>query len=82
MNFKPEYLTYYVSQLDDKGERIDISPNFKYLTEKEIQVSTCRIAVSLAKLQYKADRITASLQDPKATQGFPRTCLENKFFTL
>lgn len=82
MNFKPEYLTYYVSQLDINGERIDISPNFKYLTEKEIQVCTCKIAVRLAKLQYKANRITESLQDPKTTQGFPRTWLENKLFTL
>jgi hypothetical protein len=40
MTFEPKCYTYYVSQLDDKGERIDIAPNFKYLTEKEIQA--CR----------------------------------------
>ena len=75
MNFSPEYLTYYISELSDNGERIDIAPHFKYLTEKEL-------AIHLAKLQVKADKITQSLQDPKATSGYPRTCLENKIITL
>ena len=34
MTFEPKLYTYYVSHLDDKGQRIDIGPNFKYLTEK------------------------------------------------
>ena len=79
MNFSPEYLTYYVSELSDNGERIDIAPHYKYLTEKEIQVCKGRLAIHLAKLQVKADKITQSLQDPKATS---RTCLENKLITL
>ena len=36
----------------------------------------------LAKLQYKADKITESLKDERATAGFPRICLENKIFAL
>ena len=82
MNFSPEYLTYYISELSDNGERIDIAPHFKYLTEKELQVCKGRLAIHLAKLQVKADKITQSLQDPKATSGYPRTCLENKIITL
>jgi hypothetical protein len=41
-----------------------------------------KIALHLAKLQIKADKITTSLQDPGATSGFTRTCLENKLSTL
>ncbi len=41
-----------------------------------------RLAIHLAKLQVKADKIAQSLQDPKATSGYPRTCLENKIITL
>ncbi len=82
MNFSPEYLTYYISELNDNGERIDIAPHYKYLTEKEIQVCKGRLAIHLAKLQVKADKITQSLQDPKSTSGYPRICLENKIITL
>ena len=82
MNFEPKCYTYYVSQLDDKGECIDIAPNFKYFTDKEIKACLGRLAIYLAKLQYKADKITESLKDERATAGFPRICLENKIFAL
>ena len=78
INFEP--FTYYLSQLDDNRQRIDISSHFRYLTEKEIQACTGRLAKHLAKLHYKADKITESLKDERATSGFPRTCLKNKFF--
>jgi hypothetical protein len=58
MTFEPKLYTYYVSQLDDKGQRIDIGPSFKYLTETETQACIGRLAVYLAKLRYKADKIT------------------------
>ena len=82
MTFEPKCYTYYVSQLDDKGERIDIAPNFKYLTDKEIQACIARLAIHLAKLHYKADKIKESLKDERATSGFTRTCLENRIFAL
>jgi hypothetical protein len=82
MTFEPKLYTYYVSQLDNKGQRIDIGPNFKYLTETETQACIGRLAVYLAKLRYKADKITDSLKDEKATTGFTRTCLENRIFAL
>ena len=71
-----------MSKLDDNGERIIISPNFKYYTDKEIWVCYGRIVVYLAKLQVKVDKITTSLRDRKATSGYPRTCLENKLSEL
>ena len=82
MTFEPKLYTYYVSHLDDKGQRIDIGPNFKYLTEKETQACIGRLAVYLVKLRYKADKITDSLKDEKATTGFTRTCLESRVFAL
>ena len=82
MTFEPKLYTYYVSHLDDKGQRIDIGPNFKYLTEKETRACIGRLAVYLVKLRYKADKITDSLKDEKATTGFTRTCLENRVFAL
>ena len=53
MTFEPKLYTYYVSHLDDKGQRIDIGPNFKYLTEKETQACIGRLAVYLVKLRYR-----------------------------
>jgi hypothetical protein len=82
MTFEPKLYTYYVSQLDDKGQHIEIGPNFKYLTETETQACIGRLAVYLAKLRYKADKITDSLKEEKATTGFTRTCLENRIFAL
>ena len=82
MTFEPKLYTYYVSHLDDKGQRIDIGPNFKNLTEKETQACIGRLAVYLVKLRYKADKITDSLKDEKATTGFTRTCLESRVFAL
>jgi hypothetical protein len=78
MNPNLDHSKYYVSTLDDNGERPVIGPNFKYLNQAQLDYCKKKVAVKLLQLNFARNKIITSIQDARATTGHARRCLQTK----
>jgi hypothetical protein len=76
MNPNFDQHTYFVSTLHGNGQRPDISPNFKYLEESDVEYCKQKIAVKILQLNFARDKIITSIRDERATTGHARRCLQ------
>ena len=48
------------------------------MKEKEVEYCRTKIAVNIAKLKLRVDKIDYSIRDPRATSGYSKICLQTK----
>jgi hypothetical protein len=78
MNPNFDHSKYFVSMLTKNGERPDISPNFKYLEQFEIDYCKWKIAVKIVELNFARDKIITSIRNARATTSNARMCLQTR----
>lgn len=76
MNPNFDQSTYFFSTLYENGERPNITPNFKYLKQSEVEHCKRKIAVRIVQLNFARDKIIKSIRDERATTGHGRRCLQ------
>ncbi|EFX62475.1 hypothetical protein DAPPUDRAFT_120189 [Daphnia pulex] len=78
MNPNFDHSKYFASALTESGERPDISHNFEYLKQSEVDYCKQKIAVKIVQLNFARDTIITSIQDARATTGTARWCLQTR----
>lgn len=81
MSSTADGLAYFVSELDNNGQRI-IGPDLRYLTVTEVDNCSKLVAVHLAKLKYRVDRLEKIISNSIATTNYPRICLMDRILIL